>query len=331
MRFIGKEVVLLGAGAQLVPYGLLHTARFAILTWPLWAAAFCPPKAFFLLLRLPSFRIKSRALPFWSADVMLVKSGVGRGGVFALLTWEKYISRSTVQLWVSLALSAFPEAHTMKSAHKLVFLNSFSLTDTPKQTCRAFFLFFLWWIISSCISRMASPQSCFAQYSFVDDGCTECTLCGMLASLWGGQGLALLETTQLKVCRKKRKNPPNKILTKDVNQEWKMQRRCKEHGHTLLRGVLLLNEEGFGSPVFVIWKWKSKNGNLLTLQNNQNWSDLTLNAVAPQEEEHPLLQPSHLECDLLCAQGKVYEAHLDSILHLSSQLHALRSNSPLPK
>lgn len=75
-----------------------------------------------------------------------MKSGVGRGGVFALLTWEKYISRTTVQLWVSLALSAFPEAHTMKSAHKLVFLNSFSLTDTPKQNLQGFLSFFLFFL-----------------------------------------------------------------------------------------------------------------------------------------------------------------------------------------
>ena len=53
-------------------------------------------------------------------------------------------------------------------------------------------------------------------------------------------------------------------------------------------------------------KMKSKNGNpVLTLQNHQNLSDLTLDLVAHQEEP---------DCDLCCARKgiEVYEAHPDS-------------------
>lgn len=57
-----------------------------------------------------------------------------------------------------------------------------------------------------------------------------------------------------------------------------------------------------------IWKWKCKNspnGNLvLTLQNHQKLSDLTLDPVAHQDE---------LDCDLPCVKKsiQVYEAHPD--------------------
>lgn len=50
ITFIRGEVVPLGARAQLVPYGLLYTARLAILTWPRRAAA-CSTLTDFLMLR----------------------------------------------------------------------------------------------------------------------------------------------------------------------------------------------------------------------------------------------------------------------------------------
>lgn len=51
-----------------------------------------------------------------------------------------------------------------------------------------------------------------------------CTLCSTLASLLGGQELALQERTRVRVCRKKRNSPTNEILTKDVDEAWKIQK-----------------------------------------------------------------------------------------------------------
>lgn len=49
-----------------------------------------------------------------------------------------------------------------------------------------------------------------------------CMLCSTLASLLGGQELALQNSTQVRVCKKKRNSPKNEILTKDVNEIWKI-------------------------------------------------------------------------------------------------------------
>lgn len=51
-----------------------------------------------------------------------------------------------------------------------------------------------------------------------------CTICSTLASLLGEQELALQESTQGKVCKKKRNSPENEILTKDVNEVREIQK-----------------------------------------------------------------------------------------------------------
>lgn len=68
---------------------------------------------------------------------------------------------------------------------------------------------------------------------------------------------------------------------------------------------------------------KSKNGNLvLTLQNHQDLSNLTLDPVTHKEE---------LDCDLPCVKKgiQVYEAHPDSGLHSPSQLNVSEPNDLL--
>ena len=64
----------------------------------------------------------------------------GEEAVFAVVSWEEYVLHAARQLRVLVALECFATMrHVMKTIHKLVFLNSFPPTDTPKHNLQGFF------------------------------------------------------------------------------------------------------------------------------------------------------------------------------------------------
>lgn len=142
----------------------------------------------------------------------------------------------------------------------------------------------------------------------VDDGCIACNACSTLTSLLDGQELALLEPIQVRVCRKKRNSPLDKILTEHVNWALKIQKHS----------VKAKNTCKFCSETCHL-KMKRENGSLvLTLQNYQHLSD----PVTHQEEP---------DCDLPCARkaSRFMRYIRTLILHPASQLNvAWPNNAP---
>lgn len=186
------EVVLLGARAQLVPYGLPSAVQIAILTWPLWAAARSPLMDSLMLCSLPSCRIMPQIPAFWGSGMELLRK---MWSVFAMLSWGEYH-----RLWVPLALKRFAKIrYILNTFDKLVFLNSFPPLTHLNIPCRA--LFFPSWknLFLHFSEGFSSELFCIMDWAksecFVDDSCTVHNLqyTGFFIR-WAGAGTAGVNT-----------------------------------------------------------------------------------------------------------------------------------------
>lgn len=185
----------------------------------------------------------------------------------------------------------------MKTIDKLVFLNSFPPPTHLNIPCRALFFFFPPHqgknLFLHFPEGFSSELFCTMEWAksecFVADGCTVHTL-QYTGCFIRGAGAGTAEPTQVRVCRKKRNSP--KKPNPDQGCEWgkagtETQCQSEECRQILLRDT----------P----FEKLKKNGNLvLTLQNLQNLSDLTLGCSSERtrlwfalfEERHPGLWSS---------------------------------------